>query len=487
MKFQQQLYAGFYAQKLGGIDLLDNFSEMTGASPPMGGDLSITMQPDREPVPQNENVIYTGTITNNGPDTASQVTFNTTIPANESLVDFSCDGSCSSQSSGQLLPANLGDMPAGTTRHIYLTAQVQAQGLAAGKASVSSPTQDDNLLNNHFYFGSTGGPPAPTATATATVAPTATATATVAPSATATATPKPTPTVTPKPTATATPTATAKPTVSPMTTPKATATPTASPSQLLNISTRMVVQTGDNVLIAGFIITGSDDKKVILRGIGPSLPLPGALQDPVLELHDSTGALIAMNNNWRDDPAAAAEISATGVAPQNPLESAIVRTLPGNGSAYTAIVRGLGDSTGIALVEGYDLSQPAASKLANISTRGFINTGDNVMIGGFIIGNGNGVGKVLIRAIGPSLTAAGVANALQDPTLELFNSSGTMIASDDDWRTHQEAEITASGAPPTDDRESAIIVTLQGGGYTAIVKGKSGATGVGLVEVYSLH
>jgi hypothetical protein len=258
------------------------------------------------------------------------------------------------------------------------------------------------------------------------------------------------------------------------------------PGRLLNISTRLRVLTGDNALIGGFIITGSDPKKVIVRGIGPSLTsqnVPGALADPVLELHDHTGALIASNDNWKDTQQS--EIEASTIAPSNDLESAIVMTLDPAG--YTAILRGKNNGTGIGLVEVYDLASGANSKLANISTRGFVDTGDNAMIGGFIVGaGGGGSANVIVRAIGPSLTAAGVSGALQDPTLELHNGNGTVIGFDDNWKDVQQAEIAASSIPPTDDHESAIAATLRPGPYTAIVRGKNDTTGVGLVEVYNV-
>jgi hypothetical protein len=255
--------------------------------------------------------------------------------------------------------------------------------------------------------------------------------------------------------------------------------------QLLNISTRMQVLTGDNVLIGGFILSGSDAKKVIVRGIGPSLTsfgVPGALQDPFLELHDINGAIIATNDNWRDTQES--EIEATGLAPTDDRESAIVMTLASD-SSYTAILRGTNDTTGVGLVEVYDLDQTANSKLANISTRGFVDTGDNVMIGGFI--SGNGVAKVIVRAIGPSLTSFGVPGALQDPTLELHDINGAIIATNDNWRDTQESEIEATGLAPTDDRESAIVATITPSNYTAIVRGNNDTTGVGLVEVYNIQ
>jgi hypothetical protein len=253
--------------------------------------------------------------------------------------------------------------------------------------------------------------------------------------------------------------------------------------QLLNVSTRLRVLAGDSALIGGFIVIGNVPKKVIVRAIGPSLAgVSGALANPVLELHGPGGFETITNDNWADTQQA--EIQATGVAPGNSLESAIVETLPPG--AYTAIVRGQNDATGVGLVEAYDLESFADSKLANISTRGFVDVGENVMIGGLIAGPQNGVsGRMLVRAIGPSLSAS-VPNALLDPTLELRNGSGALVASNDDWRDTQQAEIEQTGIPPTNIKESAILSTLPPGGYTAIVRGVGNTTGVGLVEVYNL-
>jgi hypothetical protein len=210
--------------------------------------------------------------------------------------------------------------------------------------------------------------------------------------------------------------------------------------------------------------------------------IPGALADPVLELHGPGAFATITNDNWRDTQEA--EIQATGIAPSNDLESAIVATLPPG--AYTAIVRGSSDGTGVGLVEAYDLTSAAGAQLANISTRGFVDSGDNVMIGGFILGNGSANARVLIRAIGPSLAVFGVPNALGDPTLELHTNNGDIIAANDNWRDTQQAEIEATGIPPSDDRESAIIGTLAPGAYTAILRGKNDTTGVALVEAYQL-
>jgi hypothetical protein len=257
---------------------------------------------------------------------------------------------------------------------------------------------------------------------------------------------------------------------------------TPPPSTALNISTRLPVGTGQNVLIGGFIVQGPTPKNVIIRAIGPSLPLPGALQDPFLELHDGTGAAIATNDNWRSTQVI--DIYASSLAPLNDAESAIVATL--NPGAYTAVVRGSNNTTGIAVVEAYDLDADRSSKLANIATRGSIQTGDNVMIGGFIVGGGTGPTKVLVRGIGPSLGAFGITNPLADPMLELHNSNGALIDSNDDWRTNQ-ALIQATGLQPTNDAESALLLSNPApGAYTVILRGKNNGTGVGVVEAYVL-
>lgn len=268
-------------------------------------------------------------------------------------------------------------------------------------------------------------------------------------------------------------------------------TPTPPPpvAQLLNISTRADVLTGDQVPIGGFIITGTDSKKIVVRGLGPSInangaALPGRLADPVLELHDANTNLIVANDNWQDSQKD--ELMATGLQPTNDLESAIVRTLsPGR---YTAILRGKSNSTGIGLVEAYDLSQASNSVLANISTRGFIETGDKVMIAGFIIGPGDRANPtIVLRAIGPSLASSGVPNTLQDPMLELHDLNGTIIATNDDWETDPRASfVAAAGLAPTDSRESALNIQLTPALYTVVVKGKNNTSGAGLVEVYRL-
>jgi hypothetical protein len=273
-------------------------------------------------------------------------------------------------------------------------------------------------------------------------------------------------------------------------------------SLLGNISTRSFVQTGNDVMIGGFIIDGSQPKTVIVRAIGPELTafgVPNALADPTLELHNGAGTLIASNNNWQTTVIGGvitgnqvSDIQNSGHAPTQPSESAIIATLqPGS---YTAIVRGANNMIGVALVEVYDPNANTASILGNISTRSFVQTGNDVMIGGFII-EGSGPKTVIIRAIGPELTHFGVPNALADPALDLHNTAGALIASNNNWQTtviggvitsNQVAAIQSSGHAPTDPRESAIIATLQPGNYTAIVRGVNSTTGVGLVEVYDL-
>ena len=266
-------------------------------------------------------------------------------------------------------------------------------------------------------------------------------------------------------------------------TPTPTATPTPTPgsaSTLGNISTRAVVGTNDNVLIGGFIITGTQPKRVIIRATGPSLPLPGKLLDPSLTLHDSSGAVIAVNDDWGQS-ANTQEIINTGIPPSNPSESAIVMSLaPGS---YTAALSGANQTTGTAVVEVYDLDAAANSKLANISTRAAVQTGDNVLIGGLIV-VGQSAADVIVRAIGPSLPVPG---ALADPTLELRDVNGGVLAFNDNWRSTQQAAIIATGVPPTRDAESAILTSFSPGSYTAIVRGANGTTGVAIVEVYQLN
>jgi hypothetical protein len=275
------------------------------------------------------------------------------------------------------------------------------------------------------------------------------------------------------------------------------------PGNISNISTRAFVQTGENVMIGGFIVQGTGPKRVIIRAIGPELTQYGitdALANPTLELHNQTGALIASNDDWRATILGGiitsnqvSDIQNSGHAPTAVSESAIIADLqPGN---YTAVVRGVSNTAGVALVEVYDLSPGASSSLGNISTRSFVQTGEHVMIGGFIV-QGTGTKRVIIRAIGPELTQYGITNALANPTLELHNAAGAVIASNDNWQTtiiggiitsNQVSDIQNSGHAPTAASESAVIADLQPGNYTAIVRGVNNTTGVGLVEVYDLN
>jgi PKD repeat protein len=255
-----------------------------------------------------------------------------------------------------------------------------------------------------------------------------------------------------------------------------------SAAQLLNISSRLRVQTGDNTLIGGFIITGSDAKKVVVRALGPSTQVPGFVADPTLELHDATGALVTSNDNWGDSPEAS-QIQTAGLAPGDSKESAILRLL--NPGAYTAVVRGKNNTIGTAVVEAYDLDSTNNSKLANLSTRGFVQTGDNILIAGFITGNRNANINVLLRAMGPSI-ASQVPSALADPILELHDSNGTTLATNDNWQDTQKTEIEQTGIPPGNAKESAIVSSLPPGAYTAIVRGVNNGVGNAVVEVYNL-
>jgi hypothetical protein len=273
-------------------------------------------------------------------------------------------------------------------------------------------------------------------------------------------------------------------------------------STLGNISTRAFVQTGDNVMIGGFIVQGTEAKRVILRAIGPELSrfgLPDVLVDPTLELYDGKGTLMASNDNWQHTIIGGIitsdqvdDIRNSGHAPRHPRESAIIADLPADN--YTAIVRGVTNTIGVALVEVYDLSPETSSILGNISTRSYVQTDDHVMIGGFIV-QGTQPKRVILRAIGPELSQYGVPNALPDPVLELHDSTQALIASNDDWQhtiiggiitSDQVRDIRSSGYAPRDPRESAIIADLPPGNYTGIVRGKNIVTGVALVEVYDL-
>jgi hypothetical protein len=256
---------------------------------------------------------------------------------------------------------------------------------------------------------------------------------------------------------------------------------------LLNISTRARVLTGDNILIGGFIISGNDIKRVMLLAKGPSMtsggnPVPGRMADPTLRLHDGNGTFLVSNDDWKDSPQRA-QIEASGLAPTDDRESAILQTLlPG---AYTGVLTGKDNTTGIALVEVYDLDADANAILANISSRGLVGTGDDVIIGGFIAGNENGDAKVLIRGIGPSLQGK-VPNPLANPILELHDSNGATLELNDNWKdSPNRTEIEATGIPPSHDLESAILRSVSPAGYTAILRGQT-STGIAVVEIYNI-
>jgi glucose/arabinose dehydrogenase len=261
----------------------------------------------------------------------------------------------------------------------------------------------------------------------------------------------------------------------------------AIPSQPLNISVRARVETGNGVLISGFINTGTAAKKVIVRALGPSTGVTGALADPVLELHASDGSLITTNDNWKDNTAQQQQdIINNQLAPTNDLESVIVITLqPGT---YTAIIRGQGNATGVGLVEVYDVDRATASRLGNISGRASVQTGSNALFAGFIVGNNIGAANVVVRGLGPSLAQSGITNPLLDPTLELHDNNGALLIGNDNWQddASQAARISSAGLAPANPVESAVFASLLPGTYTAIIAGKNGGTGVGLVEVYNL-
>jgi hypothetical protein len=301
------------------------------------------------------------------------------------------------------------------------------------------------------------------------------------------ATPTPTPTPPPSPSPTPSPTGTPVPSTP---TPTPSPTPASTPTKALNLSTRMRVQTGNNVGIGGFIISGNASKNVAIRGIGPSLSAFGisdALADPTLELRDSNGGLIKGNDDWQENAADAAQLTTLGLAPQNAKESGIVATLQ-PGSSYTAILAGKNQTSGVGLVEVYDVSQEADSQLANISTRSFVLTGNNVTIAGFILGGNNSTGMV-IRGLGPSLAQFGLSPVLADPTLELHNGNGATIVSNDNWGddSASAAQLIALGLAPQNVKEAAIATSLLPGPFTAILAGANSGTGIGLVELYNVH
>jgi hypothetical protein len=263
-----------------------------------------------------------------------------------------------------------------------------------------------------------------------------------------------------------------------------TPTPTPSPAEVLNVSTRGNVLTGDNVIIGGFIITGDMPKKLVVRGIGPSIGMATALADPVLDLYQPDGSVVT-NDNWQQ--ASNASDIPPSLRPKDPRESAILITLqPG---LYTSVVHGKNNATGIALVEVYDLSAGASSRVANISTRGLVQDGDNRLIGGFIISGGVSARlEVVVRAIGPSLSEARIANPLADPFLDVRDGNGNPLATNNNWRDDANAgKVMEFGLAPKNEAESALYLQLPQGAYTAIVSGNGGTMGIGLVEVYAAN
>jgi hypothetical protein len=363
---------------------------------------------------------------------------------------------------------------------------------APGNYSVHLTVTDDSgnttLRTLPISVAPAQGSPTPTSTPTP-VSPTPTPASPTPTPASPTPTPvAPTPTpASPTPTpASPTPTPATTPTPTPSgPTPTPTATPNLAPAaQAINLSTRMRVQTGDNVGIGGFIIAGNAPKHVVLRAMSPNYEKFDLLVDPVLELHGPGGFATITNDNWRDDPAQAAALLAADLAPFRDLEAAIDATL--NPGPYTAVIRGKNNTSGVGLIEVYDVSQVVPAKLANISTRAFVGTNSNIVIAGFILGGNSGEDRIVVRGIGPSLTALGVPNALANPMLELRDRNGSLLVANNDWQDNpaQAAELTASGLAPTHQLESGIATTLAPGPYTALLVGLNNGTGIGLIEVY---
>ena len=417
-------------------------------------------------------------------------------------VDANVTGNTTYEINGSASPSSATNAPGGghfsQTGPIAPGSNVYSMALPApGPVKVATSGMFNLTLTFHFNAPASSAPgvavaaPAPSAAAPGTidvsiagvlfqVSPTAATPPSSGGTPTPTSTPTPTPTLTPTPTPS--PTASASPTPTP--------SPTPSSALLLNLSTREDVQTGNGVLIGGFIITGANPKPVVIRGLGPSVILPGGgtvLADPVLELHEPDGTVVT-NDNWTENNQTdQGVLTSNHLAPSSPLESALVANLdPGS---YTAIVSGKNGSTGVGLVEVYDLGSGSDSQLANLSSRGLVQTGEDVMIGGFILGPTDATtSAIVVRAIGPSLTALNVPGALADPALELHDGNGTTIASNDNWIDGPDAQTIADdGLAPTSDLESALLLNSPPAAFTAVVSGVNGSTGVALVEVYDLR
>jgi hypothetical protein len=262
-------------------------------------------------------------------------------------------------------------------------------------------------------------------------------------------------------------------------------------AKLSNLSTRGYVGTGDSVMIAGFIVSGTGTTTVTIRALGPTIAaapynVAGTITDPVLTIVDGAGQVVASNDNWGDFTASS-DIQAGGRAPSGPSEAVVqISVTQGN---YTAIVTGAGGATGVSLVEVYDEGTGGDSiELSNLSTRGYVGTGDSVMIAGFIVGGDTGSSStVTVRALGPTIAAApyNVAGTITDPVLTLVDGSGQVFATVDNWESSTSASaVTASSRNPVNAVESAHQFSVSPGNYTAIVTGAGGNTGVSLVEVY---
>jgi len=435
--------------------------------------------------------------------TTSQLTTGTFKPTNLGLAGDTWPAPAPAASGGSALSVFNGTNPNGTWALYVVDDSGSDQGSIAGgweltiatDSSCATPTPGPTITPVPTPEPTPTASPTPVSTPSPSATPASTPTSTpilATPTATPTPpppTPSPTPVATPSPSAT--PASTSTPTATP-TPPKPTATPIATPSpvaQATNLSTRMRVQTGDNVGIGGFIITGSAPKHLLIRAIGPSLAasgVPDVLTDPVLELHGPGSFATISNDNWRDDPVQEAAIIATGIPPTNNLESAIDVTL--SAGAYTTIVRGQNNTSGVALVELYDLNPSGIGKMSNISTRAFVSTDNNIVIAGFTLGGQAGDDRIAVRGLGPSLSMLGVQNALADPVLELRDGNGALLSSNNNWHDNpaQAAELTLTGLAPASNLEAAVVATLPPGLYTALLAGLNNGVGIGLVEIYDL-